>query len=57
MNKKARSDPKDWTTEELFTFLIVLSIIAPNEKLSDWESSRPELIEMVREELKIMDKS
>lgn len=57
MTKKIKKDPKDWTTNELFIYLQTVMIIAPGEKVEDWESSREELIEIVKAELKSIPKS
>ena len=45
------NDVKDWTADELFQYLIGMSVIAPEEIFSDWMHDRPEMIRMVKEDI------
>lgn len=44
-------NPDNWTTTELFTYLIIMSIISPDENFEDWKNNRTDIVKMVKQEL------
>lgn len=44
-------DCSGWTTAELFDYAIATSLISPDEVFEDWMHDRPDLYEMVQDEL------
>ena len=45
------TNPGNWTTSELFQYLIAMSVIHPDEEFEDWRHDRPEMLRMVREDM------
>lgn len=44
-------NPENWTTTELFEYCQTLHIISPDDKFEDWMYDRPDLLQLVKNDI------